>query len=376
MRNPGVLIVWALVAIAAAGCREPYNPPVIDEDVDYLVVDAFLNVQGPTQVKLTRTLPLYSEEPTPVESGAEVLIESSEGLQYVLAETSSGIYEHEDIPVVLSEKYRLHIRLSGGSEYFSDFVEVKITPPIDSVYWVPQATGVTIYVDTHDPANNTRYYKWEYIETFEYNSAYNSTLLFVDRQVTLRPLSDRIYICWRSDPAREILLGSSAKLIHDVISRYPITFLEVASIKMSRKYSVLVRQTALTESGYTYWQQLEQTTEKLGGLFDPLPAEVRGNLYNATDPSVPAVGFFSAGTIEETRMYFSHVDLPDQLKKTRPNFCVADSIPLDLLETYPDYTLLIEAYGVPFVEGYFTSSPQCIDCRLQGGTNTKPDFWE
>jgi hypothetical protein len=49
----------------------------------------------------------------------------------------------------------------------SEFAEVRITPQLDSVSWKQENNGVRIYASTHDPNNNTRYYKWDYEETWE-----------------------------------------------------------------------------------------------------------------------------------------------------------------------------------------------------------------
>lgn len=364
------------LTVFIAACREPYDPPVVRQDANYLVVDAFLNAQGPTTARLSRTLPLYSKSGPPPESGAVVTVESAFGLQYNLAEKRPGFYEISSIPVDPSMQYRLHIRTGDGMEYYSEFVDVKITPPIDSVFWRAEPDGLQLYVDTHDPVNQTRYYKWDFVETFEYNAPYSSAYMLIDGNVYARPPSQSIYTCWRTDSATSISVGTTAKLADDIVSDFPLVYIEKKSLKISRKYSILVQQIALTEEGYDYWRQLEQTTEKLGGLFDPLPAQVTGNYYNFTNPAVPALGFFSAGTVEEERIYVRFHELPGHLRDLALNFCVQDSIANEDLKYYGNGTLLITSYGTPTILGYVTSTHACIDCRLQGGTTTKPDFWE
>ncbi|WP_332369297.1 DUF4249 family protein [Spirosoma telluris] len=61
----------------------------------------------------------------------------------------------------------MHIKTAKGTDYYSDFVPIITTPPIDSVSWRTQDNSVFFSLTTHDPKNNTHYYRWEYDETWE-----------------------------------------------------------------------------------------------------------------------------------------------------------------------------------------------------------------
>jgi hypothetical protein len=50
-----------------------------------------------------------------------------------------------------------------GEDYLSDFVPYRVSPLIDSINWVNGPTGLTIDANTHDPANATRYYEWNFV---------------------------------------------------------------------------------------------------------------------------------------------------------------------------------------------------------------------
>ena len=366
-----------IVILTVVSCLEPYNPPVIASNSKYLVVDAFLNSDnGSVVVSLSRTLPLYSQEPIPRETNATVILEDEDGVRSSLPENGNGNYSLESSPVNTEKKYRIYIRTSGLEEFYSEYIAIKKTPVIDSIYWVPEKDGINIYIDTHDPSANTRYYKWDFTETWEYTSPYASILKLVDGQVLPRYQDEDIYKCWKTEPSSQIYLSSTVRLKEDFISHFPLSFLQKGSQKYSRKYSVLVKQKAITEEAYNYWLQLRQTTESLGGLFDAMPSEIRGNFYNGSDPENPVLGFFSGGTVQEKRIFISFYDIPDYLQFVPSSFCTMDTILLADLQNYGNETLLISSYGVPFPLGYTTASPDCIDCRLEGGTTVKPSFWE
>lgn len=369
-------LLFAL-AISITGCVEPYEPSVTKQVTNYLVVDAVINsTDGSASVNLTRTLPLYADEPVPRELNATVNIEDQEGAVYPLSEIGNGIYEQSGLAVDTDKQYRLRIRTADNQEYLSQFIPVKNSPPIDSIFWLPESDGTRIFVNTHDDSGNSRYYKWTYQETWEYSSPFASTLKLVDGQVITRHPSEYINVCWRSFISNNILVGSSIKLQNDIISHYPLVFIPRQSTRLVRKYSILVRQQTITEEAYEYWLQLQQTTESLGSLFDPMPSQINGNIYNASNPSEPVLGFFSAGSTAEKRIFIEKFELPEHLWYFPRSSCAYDSIPVDELGMHGNHTLLITSYGYPILEGYITSASSCIDCRLQGGTTTKPSFWE
>ena len=47
-----------VIAVLFFTCKEPYNPPIASPATGYLVVEGFINAQGPTQIKLSRTTQL------------------------------------------------------------------------------------------------------------------------------------------------------------------------------------------------------------------------------------------------------------------------------------------------------------------------------
>jgi hypothetical protein len=369
-----LIFIWSLAFTVS--CIEPYNPPAIKEIVDILVVDGFLNsTDSSAVVKLTRAIALSDTgEPAP-ELNAAVRIEDENGYFYPLVETGNGNYSIHKMNVDPSLKYRLAFTTSNSTQYASDFIELKISPPIDSITYRkdPRFESVGIYIYTHDASNPTKYYQWTYNETWEYTSGYFSSVRLQNGRVV--PQDEDIYRCWKSQPSTEINISSSNDLREDVIRNFQLMAIPVGSSKLSRKFSLEVQQRALTKEAYDFWLQLKKTTESLGGLFDPLPSQVIGNLKNITDSGQPVLGYFSGGHVSKKRIFIKISDLPVDLRKIVPPYCPVDTIELAELPTYPDMNL-IGPYGYP-VEGYLYSGYSgCMDCTEVGGIAVRPDFWE
>ena len=161
------------------------------------------------------------------------------------------------------------------------------TPPIDSVYWTLGADGasgeeaINIFLNTHDPTNNTRLYRWDFIETWEHESLYKTPYLVIDGKIVLvNDSTQHNWHCWSSALSTNILLGSSAALSSDIISQAPIARIYRNDSRMDSRYSMLVRQYAIDESTFDYWELVQKQSETLGGLFDIQPAQLTGNMHN------------------------------------------------------------------------------------------------
>lgn len=369
-----------MITSVVMSCLEPYDPPSVKDNPEFLVVESFVDAaNGLALVKLSHTIPLASaSEPEP-EDGATVLLQDEFGNDYQLLNNPQGMYEATSINLSFEKKYRLYIRTAANKEYQSDFVPVKTAPPIDSItYHIDDFNALNINVNTHDASKNTRFYKWQYVETFEYQSHYPANYILRDNIIQPRTKLEDIHTCWKTNSSTEILVSSTQKLVGDIVSNFTLLKIKSSDLRITRKYSILVRQTGLTEDAYNYWLNVQKTTETLGGLFDPMPAQVVGNIHSITNPDEEVIGYFGAGTITEKRIFISEDDLPDHFSQYTEN-CLLDTLSLDEVYDMTDPLLFsaVFATGAPSIIGYTTSDDECIDCReLANGVTTKPDFWK
>jgi hypothetical protein len=374
----GKHLLWLLFPLVS-GCLQPFNPPEISGGQGFLVVDGFLNAGGDTtRIRLTRTQNLNDGETPPAEVRAQVTIEGDRGASYPLREEKAGHYVMVNVPVAAGQQYRLYIRTSNGQEYRSDYVPVKITPPIDSVNWEVTGDGVQVYVNARDPAANTRFYRWEFEETWEFTTPYS--FIYTYRAGNKEYPGENTYRCWKTTASRSVVLGTSARLSEDLIYQYPLVAIPPSSEKHQIRYSILVKQYALTQEGYDYWQNLKRNTENLGTLFDPQPSQVSGNIASVNNPSEPVFGFFSAYSVQQKRIFIARNQLPPTWRRTTGyERCEFDTIKNDAANQEFLRTAVfpvIAEYGGPSgrLEGYLTSEIFCMDCRLRG-YNKQPPYW-
>ncbi|WP_187264303.1 DUF4249 domain-containing protein [Pontibacter beigongshangensis] len=376
MQHHSKHIFWFLLLLLMGACEEPYMPREIVMPNRYLVVTGFINSGATTTIRLSRTQNLSDESAPDPETGANVWVEGEGGERFNLEETSPGSYVHSGYDMSSFGRCRLRIR-TAGSDYASEFVTIKRTPPIDSVSWKTDEGGLNIYVNTHDPQNQTRYYRWEYDEAWEYLSVFYAELEFVDGAVRPRtPESEEIYRCYQFNTPSVIKLGNSIKLSEDRISEAQLLRIPAISNKLMSRYSILVKQYALTKEEFEYWDILKRNTESMGTLFDPLPAQLSGNIANLSDPTEIVIGYIGAYSVEEKRLFINKAALPGRWRRPSSS-CLLDTIGVSEAPFYLEHGLyypVAELVEVDKVTEYTISTRSCVDCR-QYGTNVKPSYW-
>lgn len=365
-----------IISLLAGACIEPFTPDVNQVNTRYLVVDGFLNTTGDVTVKLTRTRPLQGEGTIETVNGASVIVESNSGFNFFLTETESGVYRGS-VNVNLNDKYNLKILLVDGKTYESDEVTPLISPEIDSIAWgINSNNDLEIKVNTHDDSGNSRYYKWNFLETWEYVAPFESTYI-LDGAVRPRTADEKSYLCYQTKSSSEILIASSSRSVSDQIRNQVVTTIPAKSSKIQNRYSIEVEQQVLSPEVYAFWRELEKTTETLGTLFDPLPGTVLGNIHATDGSSDPVLGIFTSGSTSRKRIFISRLSLPSDVRGSRDKFnCFENYIEVDQVQSLNSnsYITTAKTLGLAIL-GYYYTDKGCADCRVQGGTTTKPEFW-
>ncbi len=374
--NKYIFLLITLVSLTA--CRVPFTPSPITAATNYLVVEGLINITDSTYINLSRTVTVASKSTVKPELKAAIIIQSSLGSSYPLKELGNGIYAAEPLSLSAANQYRLMIKTANGNTYASDFVQAKIAPPIDTVTTQLQVDGVHIAVNAHDSQDNTRYYRWDYKETWEFNSFFTSLYSFNGLAIIPRTSANEINHCWGNFNSATILLASTANLSQDVISNNPITYVESSSEKLEIRYSILVKQYALTKDGYDYWTMLKKNTEQLGSIFDSQPTASIGNLHNVNNQAEPVIGFISAGTVSQTRIYIDHTTLPKNYFQDYLNTALYTQYTCvkAVVKTaeYNAYYNISNPILIP-VDANTGATPLCVDCTIRG-SNIQPSFWK
>ncbi len=382
------LIFFILIVIYS--CKESYNIDLPPFSLNQLVVEGVIVTNGRSFVNLSRTSAL-SERNIIYEDGASVFIESSDNNRYSLIGLDSGRYVSGFMNLNEKNEYRVFIKTKDNKEYVSDFSIPIKTPQIDSLPWQLYNGGVEIYVDARDPLNEVKYYRWEYEEDWEYISPYNK---YAEIYIQHSPfLSARAGLydsvrntydssmkrCWKNRISSGILVGSSSKLSTNRMY-FPIRYHPKSAWELSVLYSIHVKQYGLSQKGYEFFSKMKKNTESLGTIFDPLPSEITGNFVCINDTTEKVFGYVEATSVSEKRIYIDNKELPrDWNIHMECDNLVVPNISDSLIKYFyygmylPGIPIFFE--GTSIIKEVIGHRPECVDCKIRGGTNDKPSFW-
>ena len=378
------ILLFLLIAFVFLSCKKEFTPTgVLTNANKFLVVDGFINTgNDSTFIKLSITKRFDTlNRVTPV-TGATIAVENDANSSFSLTEISPGTYAAPPTNLSSKPKYRLRIKTTDNKEYLSDFVAVKNSPPIDSVGFNANAEGVQVYVNTHDVTNNTRYYRWDFNEDWKFHSNLSSGIIIAP------------YYCYNKAVPGVIDVANTLKLSSDIVYQAPIVFIPSYSEKIEIRYSILVKQYALTPDAYSFWDNLNKNTTSLGSVFDAQPSTNQTNYHNTADGQELVIGYLSAGNYSSKRFYINVDQLPKTYKTDNGVSCPIDTAyyfkapflypnppfySVDLSGQF-DY-IGLETYGgkppppfpFPFKESF--TYTRCVNCTLRGNINP-PAFWK
>lgn len=372
MRN---IYITILIIFSFTTCKKPFNPPPGKVNTDILIIDGTIGVGNQTKniFTLSRLNTIANNQYRIPELNAQLNIVSEDGNKWPIVEVGNGYYQATtNLPE--NATYKLEIKTNDGSVYESAFEKALISPPIDSVTWKLD-NDLNIYVHTRDRNNNTRFYRWDFIETYERHSWYESTLEFINDQIVTR--KDQIYSCWTQDSSRSILIQNTNTLSEDAVSYQLLTTIKKPKDKLSVKYSILVKQFALTKEAYQFWDILKKNTELTGTLFDPQPSMLPSNIKCISNPTQKTVGYISVCKIQEKRIFIKNSELVFwPLVNEAENCPVISDVPSKVIEILKRDNSYMPAYFETLSGKLAIAKKYCVDCRIEKGSNIKPTFWE
>lgn len=416
-----------IISIVAIGsCIEEYWPELTGDYDNLLVIEGKItNEPGPYTIKLSRSSSLLEPDYNPL-SGANITISDDQGNSETLSESSAGIYKTSETGMqgVIGRMYKLMIE-SNGKTYESEYEELLAPVGVESIIFKEEIhkvsetdeiyeTGYQFYLTTETAINDKNYYYWEIEQTYEHHAPYpieyvynGSYEYFSESDQLWQPYQNddpyELYYCWTTDLVKEVFTQSTEYLSQPKVNELALHFIPSEDERLRIQYSLQAKQYVVSEKAYTYTKSLEDMNSNNDNLYASIPYQIRGNLFNTENSEEAVLGYFLTAGIS----YSEHVFTP---KNERPykeaerwymrNHEYELWAQLHCLVPYPDGFNKLPFYWEEIALSnpndwplYLTNvwSPAngvyvkllvvikkfgCIDCRINGGTTQKPDFWE
>ena len=396
--------VLSILLFCIASCTEPYALQTNTFE-DAIVVEATITNEFKKQeIKLSRTYRFEDNGPK-FEAGAIVYIKDDLGNQYNFEENSGKYLSTSEFQAVANRNYQLYITTSDGKSYNSSNEKLTTVNPIQSV--VSEITtkegvrGVQMVVNSFDPTNTSKYYRYEYEETYKViaprwistkgiahyfapGSNPPGELLFETRTTEAR-------VCYSTEKSNSIILENTSNLSQDRVS-YPIRFISNKNHILMNRYSILAKQYVQNLEAYTFYETLKKTSSSGSILSQNQPGFFSGNIKSVTNPNEKVIGFFDVSTYSEKRIFINYNQIfPGEQLPEYPYKCpeVSEDNKIEYafgfcfnyrdprcygneILTWIDsrYKVYAGFYG----DDYILYPIQCGDCT-SFSNNIRPSFW-
>jgi hypothetical protein len=272
-------------------------------------------------------------------------------------------------------QYRLHISVDG-EEYESAFLKPLDTPEIDSLSVTKKGQGepVVVSVTTHGTPEQSPYYRWSFHETWELKSEFSLWGYFPSGVIDpdghglvwfgslTEKLPDNFYYCWGRDSSKSILIAATGQLEENRVYQCPLVGIPCEDERLSILYHIDVRQTALRQEAYDYFENLRLNVEQTGSIFAPIPGEIKGNIRCITYPDRPVIGYVEVATTTREDLYIPENGLYYEPEVTNNwESCSWHRMSLPVL---------------PFPREFLTRWKGCYDCRYKtNSSKDRPPAW-
>jgi len=370
MIRPLVIILIFYILAIAEGCTVEFDPGISTNE-ELLVVEGMITDQNRVnKIKLSLSTRIGKPVGTNKVTGALVTITDENGIVTTLTESPAGTYV-TDSTVFRGRtggRYGLSVKVNGRT-YETDLIEMLPVPQINSLWYekvVINASrdsndideGARIYVDTYDLSGKCLFFRWDYVETWEYQIPYN----VVNK------------ICWVTERSDEILVKNTSQYSQARVSKFPVLFISNTSDRLKETYSILVRQYSVNEEEFNFWEKIRNVSQNVGNLYDVAPMSIEGNIRCCDDPEETVLGYFSVSAVAEKRL-FIHDNF--QGLPVFVTYCATDTLHGRLPDTglntdfwvIEDFSDEIPPYWV------ISTFRECADCSTRG-TKIRPPFWE
>jgi len=384
-----------LIGLAINSCTEPYalQPESYEEAI---VIEATLTNEFKKQeIKLSRTFRLEENGPS-FESGANVRVDDDMGNQYFFEEIDGKYVSSIEFQAVPNRVYQLHISTSDGKIYTSTNEKLstinEMQDLVPTVATIQGVRGVEINAISFDPENTSKYYRYEYEESYKIIAPFwdpDKAIVIPPEEIELIPREGETKTCFSTEVSNTILQTTTAGLSEDRV-RFPVRFISNQNAIITHRYSILVRQYIQNLEAYTYYKTMKELSGSGSILSQNQPGFFSGNIRCENNPGEKTIGFFDVTSVSSKRIFFNYEDIfPGEPKPPYFDPCEIKIMEFCFNQNNPDckggiLLNVINSNGLLYLDrfpkipgGYYVYkmvAPPCGDCT-SFSSNIKPAFW-
>lgn len=370
-------------------CVDPYHLESTNFEEAIVIEATITNELKRHEIKLSKTYRFEENGPT-FQSGASVYISDDMGNSYDFEEENGKYISVLEFQAMSQRKYQLNITTSDGKSYISTPEMITTSIPINDVTATVGTKdgkrGVQLNVNSFDPTATSKYYRYEYEETYKIISP---SWIGINLNYYNPPIDEFYYTtrdndvktCYSTALSDEIILKSTSEQSEDRVENFEVRFISDQNYIISHRYSILVKQYVENLFAYNFYKTLQKLSSSESILSQTQPGFLSGNIKSTTDTNEKVIGFFDVASVSKKRIFFNYSDLfpgeplpPFKIDCDPRIFDLNPQINprADLIHEVNTGNLLYFNFEANI---YYMVPPPCGDCT-SFSSNVIPSFWE
>ncbi|HMQ06123.1 MAG TPA: DUF4249 domain-containing protein [Saprospiraceae bacterium] len=317
--------------IFISACIDPHSIENTSSD-EYVIVDGLITTEpGPHTIKLFRSAPYgnnFESVIQPLPNAKMVIRDHTGNIESLVPSNEIGVYiTSPSFSARIGYTYTLHIELQDGRLLSSLPEKVLPVPSLDSLSVTTlefpsenplvNRSGAQIVAHFRDPSDEKNYYQWVpkdpvYVliaNPEEFRKGPNG---IVDGR--LCPYCPCPKECCARCYRTEGLAFVPVSILDDISFNgeeiaYPVYFVEDNGLRFKDTYRIDIYQRSISEKAYRYLLLSKQQLESQGNIFDPPPANIRGNIVQLDQSDMTVLGYFYASDVSSKQIYIKRNDL-------------------------------------------------------------------
>jgi hypothetical protein len=311
----------------AVSCIDPFVTESIEGPQLLTVEGMVTSGVGPHVINLSRSAnygSIFEALVRPV-SGATIIVRDDLGNVTFFTENTvdRGSYNSPaNFSAQVGRSYTLLFRLVDGKAYSSFPETLQAVPELDDLSYqvvtIPvegetnPRSGIQLIGSFSDPSDQNNFYFWR-----------NDPSVYILKTrpdlFTIRPPDaddrdpdpkDCCDTCFKTElVGNESIFIAQDDNFNGLNTKIPIGFVEDDGLRFIQTFRIDVKQLSITQRAYRFLRLVKQQNEINGSVFDPPPANIRGNVVSLDNPEETVLGYFMAAGERKKRIYINGRDM-------------------------------------------------------------------
>jgi hypothetical protein len=315
---------------------EEYFVPEIERQQSVMVFEGFITDQQTSHViKISKSQSFNEDSVFYGLGGFNVQIEDEFGNSINFQEGNNGLYNSDSMAQgSIGTRYRMVAIAPSGKTYLSQWELLGKSSSIDSIYGAYEEQNILKYYEytgyveeriegmkvlmSENTANGSSFYRYEYDIVFQSTNYYPTvplgTLVYIVSPASSTK-KDFIALANSNLYSQNIIIDNKVDFISSTAmnNRIALDSIELDSMGeplfepneirfQQRGFLIRINQFSLSESGFEFWNAINKQSNSTGQIFDPVNAQIKGNIYCDQDSSEVVFGYFGASSFSQKSM--------------------------------------------------------------------------